>query len=189
MVGAPASRIDRIDDSTCPFAGPRRARELRLEPAEEPRRAGEGGAPCPGCAVPDSAVIWTDGFWRLRTKEGTSLPGTVVLETRDHLDSFLDLPADRLAELGPVVAAIEASLLDLGGVARVHVSRWGDGSAHFHMYFYPRPRGRLQLRGTFLAVWELMLPEADDDAVRRAEGHLAHAMRVRTEGRPRRRHD
>lgn len=122
--------------------------------------------------------MWHNERWRLRSKEDTSIPGTVILETRDHLDSFVDLTPAHLAELGPLVAAVERSVLKLGDISRVHVSRWGDGSAHFHLYFYPRPRGRLQLRGTFLAIWELLLPPADKSAVEKAERVIAAGMRA-----------
>jgi hypothetical protein len=40
----------------------------------------------------------------------------------------------------------------------VHVNRWGDGSAHLHLWFLARPFGRLQLRGTFLSLWDDILP-------------------------------
>jgi hypothetical protein len=170
-------RFDRIDDSTCPFEPPWRAR--RLEPAaDEPARAGESGTVCAGCAVVDEDAIWANERWRLRSKERTSIPGTVILETRDHLDSFTSLSSVHLAEFGPLVAAVERCLLDLGDVSRVHISRWGDGSAHFHVYFYPRPRGYLQLRGTFFAIWELLLPSADDKQIGRVETLIAAGMRA-----------
>jgi hypothetical protein len=168
-------RVDRIDDTTCPFEPPRRVRPLSPASTDEPARAGEGGTACGGCAADDA--IWTNERWRLRSKEGTSIPGTVILETRDHLDSFSDLSPVHLAEFGPLVAAIESSLLGTGEFARVHMSRWGDGSAHFHVFFYPRPRGRPQLRGTFLAIWELLLPPADEREVRRVERLVAAGLR------------
>jgi hypothetical protein len=34
----------------------------------------------------------------------------------------------------------------------------GDGAAHLHMWFLARPHGRLQLRGTFLSLWDDILP-------------------------------
>src|SRR5262249_16876454 len=89
------------------------------------------------------------------------------------LDSFAELSPVHLAEFGPLVAAIERCLLGLGGVSRVHVSRWGDGCAHFHVFVYPRPRGRLQLRGTFLAIWELLLPRAGSREIQRVENSIA----------------
>jgi hypothetical protein len=52
------------------------------------------------------------------------------------------------------VRAIEA----LPHIARAHVSRWGDGGAHLHVFFLARPVGFAQLRGTFLAVWAICCP-------------------------------
>ena len=46
--------------------------------------------------------------------------------------------------------AIEA----LPNVARAHLSKWGDGSAHLHVSFHARPAGFPQLRGTCLAIWD-----------------------------------
>ncbi|BCJ65481.1 hypothetical protein Prubr_25020 [Polymorphospora rubra] len=34
----------------------------------------------------------------------------------------------------------------------------GDGAAHLHLWFLARPQGRLQLRGTFLSLWDAILP-------------------------------
>jgi diadenosine tetraphosphate (Ap4A) HIT family hydrolase len=167
-------RVDRIDDSTCPFEQPRHVQTLQPPQDEQPRTGEDGDC---GACVPREA-IWQNDRWRLRSKEDTSIPGTVVLETRDHLDSFVDLTPSHLVDLGPLVAAVERSLLNLGDISRVHVSRWGDGTAHFHLYFYPRPRGRLQLRGTFLAIWELLLPPADDSVMREAELVIAAGMRT-----------
>ncbi len=179
MSGPPGYRTDRIDDSTCPFDPPRHARRLRPTVDGEPPRTGEGGTVCAGCAVADEDTIWTNEFWRLRSKERTSIPGTAILETREHVDSFADLSPVHLTEFGPLVAAVEGCLLDLGDISRVHVTRWGDGSAHFHVYFFPRPRGQLQLRGTFLAIWEVLLPPAEDEEIRRIENLIAAGMRAR----------
>jgi hypothetical protein len=58
------------------------------------------------------------------------------------------------------------------GVARVHVNRWGDGSAHLHLWFLARPYGRLQLRGTFLSLWDDILPPIDEAVWRANLGHV-----------------
>jgi hypothetical protein len=47
----------------------------------------------------------------------------------------------------------------LSDVGRVHVSRWGDGSEHFHLWFLARPKGMWQMRGAMLAVWDDLLPQ------------------------------
>ena len=34
----------------------------------------------------------------------------------------------------------------------------GEGGAHLHLFFYARPEGFAQLRGTCLAIWDDLLP-------------------------------
>ncbi|WP_410810807.1 hypothetical protein [Micromonospora sp. 067-2] len=81
----------------------------------------------------------------------------LILESRTHLD-LGDLPNLLAAELGVMTVRLERAIRSLDDVARVHVNRWGDGSAHLHMWFLARPYGRLQLRGTFLSLWDSILP-------------------------------
>ncbi|MGC5053809.1 hypothetical protein ACLQ2S_20420 [Micromonospora sp. DT48] len=86
----------------------------------------------------------------------------LILESRSHLD-LGDLPNLLAAELGVMTVRLERAIRSLDGVARVHVNRWGDGSAHLHMWFLARPYGRLQLRGTFLSLWDSILPPISED--------------------------
>ncbi|AGL21714.1 hypothetical protein L083_8204 [Actinoplanes sp. N902-109] len=92
----------------------------------------------------------------------TGLPMVLILECRSHLD-IGDLPNLLAAELGVMTVRLERAIRSLDGVARVHVNRWGDGSAHLHMWFLARPYGRLQLRGTFLSLWDDILPAISED--------------------------
>lgn len=57
-------------------------------------------------------------------------------------------------------------------IARAHVYRLGDGGAHLHVWFFARPEGQAQLYGSWMVVWDDLLPEypadvadADADAV------------------------
>ncbi|MGC4879604.1 hypothetical protein ACLQ26_25490 [Micromonospora sp. DT43] len=86
----------------------------------------------------------------------------LILESRTHLD-LGDLPNLLAAELGVMTVRLERAIRSLDGVARVHVNRWGDGSAHLHMWFLARPYGRLQLRGTFLSLWDSILPPISEE--------------------------
>ena len=95
----------------------------------------------------DGGVGWVGGSQAL----------AILLECRSHLD-LGDLPNLLAAELGVMTVRLERAIRSLDGVARVHVNRWGDGSAHLHMWFLARPYGRLQLRGTFLSLWDDILP-------------------------------
>jgi len=165
---------------TLPFAEPlvRRAPSPRVIP--EPLRPGDpGGPPCRICTrrdEPDEHEIWRDDHWVLRVPAQTSLPGTVWLATWDHHDSFADLPAELAAEYGRLAGRIERAILSLGDVGRVHVNRWGDGVAHFHIWFIPRPLGMLEATREMLMLWEDVLPPATPEQIGGAGQRIAAAL-------------
>jgi diadenosine tetraphosphate (Ap4A) HIT family hydrolase len=141
-----------------PFEGDLRVKKLATPVDAEPRRKGEDAAECIACNTPDDAYIWVSERWRVRAMERpTGLPMVLILEARSHLD-LGDLPNLLAAELGVMTVRLERAVRSLDGVARVHVNRWGDSSAHLHMWFLARPYGQLQLRGTFLSLWDDILP-------------------------------
>jgi hypothetical protein len=149
--------------STFPFEGDLRLRNLDPPVETEPPRLGEDAATCLACAAPEDAYIWVSDRWRVRALERpTGLPMVLILESRSHLD-LGDLPNLYAAELGVMTVRLERAMRSLDGVARVHVNRWGDGSAHLHLWFLARPYGRLQLRGTFLSLWDDILPPIPED--------------------------
>jgi hypothetical protein len=145
-----------------PFEGDLRVKDLAPPVAVEPPRSGEDAAECVACNTSDDAYIWFSERWRVRAMDRpTGLPIVLILECRSHLD-LGDLPNLLAAELGVMTVRLERAIRSLDGVARVHVNRWGDGSAHLHMWFLARPYGRLQLRGTFLSLWDDILPTIPD---------------------------
>jgi diadenosine tetraphosphate (Ap4A) HIT family hydrolase len=141
----------------------------------EPLRKGEpGGDPCTICRQDEG--IWSDARWVLHNSTGGSLPGTLWLASRLHVDSFKDLPPELAADYAHVVARIERAILSLGDIARVHVYRWGDGVAHFHVWFMPRPLGMLEATRYTLPVWEDRLPPAPASEVEKAGRAIAVAL-------------
>ena len=140
---------------------------LRLRPLEplaqaETLRHGEGGKPCSACthaAEADSvdAEVWRDDHWRITVTEPSGAPLILILSPLAHYD-FTTLPMDRAGEMGQIMVALGAAIEALPSVARVHVSKWGDGAAHAHVFFYARPTRMPQLRGTMMAVWDDYLP-------------------------------
>ncbi|WP_307834766.1 hypothetical protein [Paractinoplanes lichenicola] len=156
-----------------PFEGDMRVKPL-ADPVEvEPPRSGEDAADCVACNTPDESYIWVSERWRVRAMDRpTGLPMVLILECRSHLD-IGDLPNLLAAELGVMTVRLERAVRSLDGVARVHVNRWGDGSAHLHMWFLARPYGRLQLRGTFLTLWDDILPVIPEQQWRENLAHVA----------------
>ncbi|MEU9827718.1 hypothetical protein [Micromonospora chersina] len=158
MQDTPPSVPDFTQWPSFPFEGDLHVKQLDEPVPVEPPRRGEGLRECTACNAPDEAYIWVGERWRVRAMDRpTGLPMVLILESRSHLD-LGDLPNLLAAELGVMTVRLERAIRSLDGVARVHVNRWGDGSAHLHMWFLARPYGRLQLRGTFLSLWDSILP-------------------------------
>ena len=143
---------------TFPFTGHFAVKPIEDPVAVEPPRQGDDPETCLVCQAVDDAYIWVSDRWRVRALDRpTGLPMVLILESRSHLD-LGDLPNLLAAELGVMTVRLERAIRSLESVAQVHVNRWGDGSAHLHLWFLARPYGRLQLRGTFLSLWDDILP-------------------------------
>jgi diadenosine tetraphosphate (Ap4A) HIT family hydrolase len=146
------------DWATFPFDGAIHVRALRPPVDAEPPRSGEDAADCWRCAHGLEEAIWSDERW-LVTSLGrpSGLPVVVILFPRAHHD-LDDLPGVLARELGPMLLRVEAAVRAVGEVGRVHVCRWGDGSAHLHWWFMARPARLPQLVGSFAAIWDDILP-------------------------------
>jgi len=55
---------------------------------EPPRRGEAGGPPCGVCTGASAAAVWSDEHWSLHPPVGGSLPGSVWVASREHVDSF-----------------------------------------------------------------------------------------------------
>jgi diadenosine tetraphosphate (Ap4A) HIT family hydrolase len=160
-----------------PYAEPLVVREPPEPQVPEPPRRGEpGGPPCAICSGETTDPVWSDEHWTLHPPVGGSMPGTVWVASRVHVDSFSDLPELLQADLGRLVARVERAILSLGGFARVHLYRWGDGGAHFHVWLLPRPLGMVEASGMMLPLWEDVLPNVPDEELRAAAELIAAAM-------------
>ncbi|GAB3676938.1 hypothetical protein [Angustibacter aerolatus] len=162
----PLSRMTGWDISPFEQEGLRTAR-LLPPVLPEPPRHGEDPADCSSCARRDEG-LWLDDRWRLTRVEGVGVPLVLMLHPRDHHD-LADLPDDLAAELGVLQVHLTRHVQALPHVARCHVYRIGDGAAHLHVWLFARPEGQGQLWGSWLPVWDDLLPEypadvADADA-------------------------
>jgi diadenosine tetraphosphate (Ap4A) HIT family hydrolase len=162
---------------TLPYEEPLVPREPGERVIPEPPRRGEpGGEPCGICTGHATSAVWSDANWTLHPPVGGSLAGAVWLASREHVDSFADLPEVAAADFGKVVGRVERAILSLGGVGRVHLYRWGDGGAHFHVWLIPRPLGMIEANGMMLPLWEDVLPNVSDEELKTAAERIAEAM-------------
>jgi diadenosine tetraphosphate (Ap4A) HIT family hydrolase len=162
-----------------PYAEPLVPREPGPRVVPEPPRRGEpGGKPCGICADKGNRAVWSNERWTVHAPVGGSLPGSVWMASRVHVDSFKDLPPDAAADFGPMVARLERAILALGDVGRVHLYRWGDGGAHFHVWLLPRPLGMLEASGHMLPLWEDVMPNVADKELAAAARRVADNLRA-----------
>ena len=76
---------------TIPYAEPLVPRPPAARVLPEPPRRGEpGGQPCGVCNGHAVAAVWSDEHWSVHPPVGGSLPGTVWMAARQHVDSFTD---------------------------------------------------------------------------------------------------
>jgi len=140
---------------------------LRAPVVPEAPRHGEDPAECRICGDRDKG-IWFNERWRLDRVSGGGVPLILMLYPRDHYD-LADLSDEMAAELGLLGTRIVRHMQALPHVARAHMYRFGDGAAHLCLWFFARPEGQGQFFGSWLPVWDDLLPEypadlADADA-------------------------
>ena len=164
---------DFVNYSIFPFEGDLRVRPFKpLYPSDRPRAGEPGGRSCDACDLPDEEFIWVDEYWRVRAARASGVPVQLFLDSREHVDMD-ELDDARAAELGQLIVRLDRAIQAVGGIGRVHMSRWGDGSSHFHLWFYGRPVGASQMLGFCLPMWAMILPPTDADTWRRNLGVVA----------------
>jgi diadenosine tetraphosphate (Ap4A) HIT family hydrolase len=149
---------------------------LRPPVLSEVVRDGEDPSDCRSCRQRDIG-IWLNERWRLTRVPGAGVPLVLMLHPRDHYD-LADLPDDLAAEMGVLTAHIGRHIEALPNIARAHVYRIGDGGAHLHLWFFARPAGQAQIYGSWMVVWDDLLPEYPDDVAAADATAVADALVV-----------
>jgi hypothetical protein len=162
----PLARMTGWDISPFEQEGLRVAR-LRPPVMPEPPRQDEDPETCVSCNRREES-LWRNDRWRLTRIKRVGVPLAMMLHPRDHYD-MADLPDDMAAELGVLQTHLVRHIEALPHISRSHVYRIGDGGAHLHVWFFARPQGQAQMYGSWLVVWDDLLPEypadiADADA-------------------------
>jgi hypothetical protein len=175
-IGERVSAQPLLDDPLGSFEG-----DLRLAPIapmlvpEEPRSGELDPSECGHCQEKHWPWIWRDEHWHVSAAPSAGIPFWGGLAPNDHV-LLHEMSPELAATMGPVVQRLAGAIQGLDGVARTHFSRWGDGSAHFHLQFMARPLGMMQARGYMLAVWDDVLPRTDPDLLADNHREVAAAM-------------
>lgn len=67
--------------------------------------------------IPDDSLV----MWDISPLQGERRVKPLLEPVRP------DLPAERAAEVGTLLRRVERAVMSLGGTARVHITKWGDG--------------------------------------------------------------
>jgi hypothetical protein len=151
-----------------------RVSPLRPPVVPEPARQGDDPAECSACRRSDEG-IWVNERWRLTVIGGVGVPLALMLMPREHYD-LEDLDDELAAELGVLSVHLTRHVQSLPNIARCHVYRLGDGGAHLHVWFFARPLGQAQLYGSWLVVWDDLLPEYPGELARADAATVADAL-------------
>lgn len=173
-----ALRMPPVEEwETFPFEGEMRPRPLEPPTEIDRPRIGAGGVDCWTCNAKDEDFLWTNEHWKLSVGNmPPSIPMIALLHPREHYAEPGDVPDDLAADFGVVVARIERAIRSIGEIARVHVCRWGDGSEHLHWWFMARPARLPQLIGSFVAIWDDVLPPLPEEVWRENVAALKAAL-------------
>lgn len=158
-----------------------RVAPLRPPVLPEPPRHGEDPSSCEACRLRDEG-LWLNDSWRLTRITGVGVPLVLMLHPRDHFD-MADLPDELAAELGVLSTHIVRHVQALPHIARAHVYRIGDGGAHLHIWFFARPEGQAQMYGSWMPVWDDLLPEYPPEVAEADASIVADALVASVGGR------
>ena len=152
-----------------PYAEPLVPREPGARQIPEPPRRGEpGGPPCAICGgeTTTRALVGraTGRCTRRSAAACRARSGSRAASTSTRSPTC---PSEVAATFGRVVARAERAILALGDVGRVHLYRWGDGGAHFHVWLHAAAARDGRGAGMMLPLWEDVLPNVADERARR----------------------
>ena len=177
-----APSLDFVEWAAFPWAaaGGRVVAKDLLPPVETDRvRNGEGGRDCWRCEHPDEGVVWSNERWVLSTdREGRGGLLALWLQTREHMD-FGDMDEDLAGEWGRLVHRLHNAMLALPNAGRVHIGKWGDGSAHLHTLAMVRPARLPQVIGSFAVEWDDILPPVPEEVWQREVDEVVAVMGTR----------
>jgi diadenosine tetraphosphate (Ap4A) HIT family hydrolase len=92
--------------------------------------------------------VHVDDHWRLATAFDSSLPGWLVLLPRRHVEGLHELTAEEAGELGHLLRAASAALVEVTGCVKTYVALFAEaeGFSHLHVHVVPRPEDLRQDR-------------------------------------------
>lgn len=101
---------------------------------------------CQTCAIGEAEAdtprgsIVTTMHWRAAHALNTSLPGWLVLITREHVTALDALDPEGHAELGTLLGQLSQALRTLTGCEKTYVMQFSETPGHHHLHVHLVPR-------------------------------------------------
>lgn len=172
----PAAQMTEWD--IFPFEGELLVRALDDVTLPEPPRAGVDGVDCHSCGVTAEDALWWGDRWHVTAPAEPPPVVQLLLHPNRHVD-LAGLTREESAELGVLTVQVARIVEALPGIGRAHVYRIGDGAEHLHIWFFGRPAGVLQLRGSTLVDWADLLPPMSAEQWAADRAAIAAALEAR----------
>ncbi len=89
-----------------------------------------------------------------RTKDGTNLIGSLIIEPRTHVQNWSELGPNQAAQLGALIGEVTGLLYAHPQIEHVYTWVFGDAVAHLHIWLMPRYKGTpKEYWGTKVTEW------------------------------------
>jgi diadenosine tetraphosphate (Ap4A) HIT family hydrolase len=88
--------------------------------------------------IPEHLIIKTTDHWIVNHRVDSKLPGYLMISSRHPATQLCDHPPAALAQLGPLLAAAQRTLLEILQADHVYLGRYGHQSGHsIHFHAIP----------------------------------------------------
>jgi diadenosine tetraphosphate (Ap4A) HIT family hydrolase len=104
---------------------------------------------------PDSLSIFENEWYTLSQCVDCDVPGYLILQPKCDSAELLNLDPLAQSALGPLFAAIEATLIRITGAERIYILRFSESLASVHFHFFPRSK-------ELAAIWREAQCSGDD---------------------------
>jgi diadenosine tetraphosphate (Ap4A) HIT family hydrolase len=97
-----------------------------------------------GCAIMEPMIVFENSYFRVEQSAST-VAGHLILRLVKPANHLQEMPAEALAELGPLLARAMAAIEKVVKPERVYVIRLGEEVEAIHFHLFPRTKVMLDL--------------------------------------------
>jgi diadenosine tetraphosphate (Ap4A) HIT family hydrolase len=127
--------------------------------------------------APPRERIWRSSSWRVAHAFDSALPGWLVVVPTEHVTSLDQLSDAAATELGPLLRALTAALIESTGCEKTYLMLLAEQEGFSHLHFHVVPRAAdlaAEFRGT--GVFRLLGAAADQRVSVERQDEVSQAL-------------